>query len=119
MSTASYDAWKKQIEAQTGKTVEELCNRTMEQIDVKPLYTKEDYADCNQIEFMAGIAPNLRGPYPTMYVVLGQFVSTLASLLLRNPTLSIVVTWLLVRKACPLLLTWQPTVVMTPITSVL
>ena len=37
MSTASYDAWKKQIEAQTGKTVEELCNRTMEQIDVKPL----------------------------------------------------------------------------------
>ncbi len=69
MSTASYDAWKKQIEAQTGKTVEELCNHTMEQIDVKPLYTKEDYADCNQIEFMAGIAPNLRGPYPTMYVV--------------------------------------------------
>jgi len=69
MSTASYDAWKKQIEAQTGKTVDELCNHTMEQIDVKPLYTKEDYADCNQIEFMAGIAPNLRGPYPTMYVV--------------------------------------------------
>lgn len=69
MSTASYDAWKKQIEAQTGKTVDELCTRTMEQIDVKPLYTKEDYADCNQIGFMAGIAPNLRGPYPTMYVV--------------------------------------------------
>ena len=69
MSTASYDAWKKQIEAQTGKTIEELSTRTMEQIDVKPLYTKEDYADCNQLEFMAGIAPNLRGPYPTMYVV--------------------------------------------------
>ncbi|MBQ2887369.1 MAG: methylmalonyl-CoA mutase [Firmicutes bacterium] len=69
MSTASYDAWKKQIEAQTGKTIEELSTRTMEQIDVKPLYTKEDYADCNQIEYMAGIAPNLRGPYPTMYVV--------------------------------------------------
>ena len=69
MSTASYDAWKKQIEAQTGKTIEELSTRTMEQIDVKPLYTKEDYADCNQIGFMAGIAPNLRGPYPTMYVV--------------------------------------------------
>lgn len=69
MSTASYDAWKKQIEAQTGKTVDELSTRTMEQIDVKPLYTKEDYADCNQLEFMAGIAPNLRGPYPTMYVV--------------------------------------------------
>lgn len=69
MSTASYDAWKKQIEAQTGKTIDELSTRTMEQIDVKPLYTKEDYADCNQLEFMAGIAPNLRGPYPTMYVV--------------------------------------------------
>ncbi len=69
MSTAGYEAWKKQIEAQTGKTVDELCTRTMEQIDVKPLYTKEDYAECNQIEYMAGIAPNLRGPYPTMYVV--------------------------------------------------
>lgn len=69
MSTAGYEAWKKQIEAQTGKTVDELCTRTMEQIDVKPLYTKEDYADCNQIGFMAGLAPNLRGPYPTMYVV--------------------------------------------------
>ena len=115
MSTASYDAWKKQIEAQTGKTVEELCNRTMEQIDVKPLYTKEDYADCNQIEFMAGIAPNLRGPYPTMYVVRPWTVRQYAGFSTAEES----VTWLLVRKACPLLLTWQPTVVMTPITSVL
>ena len=62
MSTASYDAWKKQIEAQTGKTIEELSTRTMEQIDVKPLYTKEDYADCNQKGFMGGMAPNLQRP---------------------------------------------------------
>ncbi len=67
-TSTGYDAWAKQITEKTGKSVEDLCTRTMEQIDVKPLYTKEDYADCNQLEYMAGIAPNLRGPYPTMYV---------------------------------------------------
>lgn len=66
--TISYAAWKDKIEKQTGKSIEELCWRTMEQIDIKPLYTEEDLKNVNHLQFMAGIPPFLRGPYPTMYV---------------------------------------------------
>jgi methylmalonyl-CoA mutase len=41
---------------------------TNEQIQVKPLYTEDDMAGIEHLGFSAGIAPNLRGPYPTMYV---------------------------------------------------
>jgi methylmalonyl-CoA mutase len=42
---------------------------TMEHITVKPVYGPSDRASCPQLGFTAGIAPFLRGPYPTMYVV--------------------------------------------------
>ena len=64
----SLDAWKRQLEKETGMTTEELYFRTMEQIDLKPLYTAEDLANMKHLDFMAGIPPFLRGPYPTMYV---------------------------------------------------
>jgi methylmalonyl-CoA mutase len=41
---------------------------TAEKIDVKPTYTKEDISDLEHLGFGAGFAPNLRGPYATMYV---------------------------------------------------
>ena len=41
---------------------------TNEGIDVKEVYTKEDIADAKHLQDVAGIAPNTRGPYPTMYV---------------------------------------------------
>ena len=41
---------------------------TAEGIEVKPTYTKEDIADLKHLGFGAGFAPNLRGPYATMYV---------------------------------------------------
>ncbi len=41
---------------------------TNEQISVSPCYDKSSYDECNQLGFTAGIAPNLRGPYATMYV---------------------------------------------------
>ncbi len=41
---------------------------TAEGIEVKPTYTKEDIADSEHLGFGAGFAPNLRGPYATMYV---------------------------------------------------
>ncbi|MDQ1744952.1 MAG: methylmalonyl-CoA mutase [Pseudonocardiales bacterium] len=44
---------------------------TPEGIEVPPLYTGADLADSAGIDFLAGypgIAPFLRGPYPTMYV---------------------------------------------------
>ena len=61
-------AWKAQIEKETGKSLEELISHTVEQIDVAPIYTAEDLKGMNHLDFMAGVPPFLRGPYPTMYV---------------------------------------------------
>jgi methylmalonyl-CoA mutase len=41
---------------------------TAENIELKPIYTKEDISDVEHIDFGAGFEPNLRGPYATMYV---------------------------------------------------
>lgn len=41
---------------------------TNEGIEVKNVYTKEDVKDTKHLQDVAGIAPNTRGPYPTMYV---------------------------------------------------
>ncbi len=43
--------------------------KTPEQIDVKPVYGKEDLAGMEHLNYAAGIAPFLRGPYSTMYVM--------------------------------------------------
>jgi len=42
--------------------------QTAEGIEVKPTYSKEDIEKLEHIGFAAGFAPNLRGPYATMYV---------------------------------------------------
>jgi methylmalonyl-CoA mutase len=41
---------------------------TAENIELKSLYSKEDVKDLEHLDFGAGFAPNLRGPYATMYV---------------------------------------------------
>src|SRR3954466_148040 len=41
---------------------------TMEQIAVKPFYEEKDLAGMEHLDYVAGMAPFLRGPYPTMYV---------------------------------------------------
>jgi len=41
---------------------------TAEGISVKSHYSKDDVSDLEHLNFAAGIAPNLRGPYSTMYV---------------------------------------------------
>jgi methylmalonyl-CoA mutase len=64
----SYEDWKKKFKKDTGKDVDEFIWHTMEQIDVRPLYTKEDIKDYEHINYMAGVPPFLRGPYSTMYV---------------------------------------------------
>ena len=43
--------------------------KTPEHIEVKPVYTKEDLEGMEHLNYAAGIAPNLRGPYSTMYVM--------------------------------------------------
>ncbi|WP_346855568.1 methylmalonyl-CoA mutase [uncultured Draconibacterium sp.] len=42
---------------------------TPEQIPVKPVYTKEDLEGMEQLNYAAGLAPYLRGPYSAMYAM--------------------------------------------------
>ena len=41
--------------------------KTAEQIDIQPVYTKEDLEGMEHLNFTAGIPPFLRGPYSMMY----------------------------------------------------
>ena len=43
--------------------------KTPEQIDVKPVYGRKDLEGMEHLNYAAGIAPFLRGPYSTMYVM--------------------------------------------------
>ena len=64
----SYEAWLARLKEESGKSAADLYEHTMEQIEIKPLYTEEDLASAKHLRYMAGIPPYLRGPYPTMYV---------------------------------------------------
>lgn len=52
----------------TDSTIKPSTFKTAEGIEIKNEYSKEDLNDLEHLYFVAGIAPNLRGPYSTMYV---------------------------------------------------
>jgi methylmalonyl-CoA mutase len=57
------------VESQKSKVESNQTNfHTAEDIDLKKTYSKEDIEGLEHIGFGAGFAPNLRGPYGTMYV---------------------------------------------------
>ena len=58
---ASLDDWR--------AAVAEQAWRAPEQIDLKALYTAADLAPVEHLDFVAGIPPFLRGPYPAMYAL--------------------------------------------------
>ena len=53
-------AWEQRVLKETGHSVSELCTRTMEQIEIDPLYTAANYEGMNHLNFMAGLPPFLR-----------------------------------------------------------
>jgi methylmalonyl-CoA mutase len=61
-----------QLESQKSKVESEnlLTNAflTAEGIELKPTYSEQDIENLTHLDFGAGFAPNLRGPYATMYV---------------------------------------------------
>ena len=57
---------KKRVPQGTNSDVSKF--KTAENIDVKSTYSKEDIKDFKHLDYVAGITPNLRGPYSTMYV---------------------------------------------------
>lgn len=62
------DRWRAAVKESTGRSDDDLVWHTPEGIDVKPLYTPQDLAGLDFLGTYPGIAPYLRGPYPTMYV---------------------------------------------------
>ena len=57
-----------QIKSNVNKLTKTTTWESPEGIQIKSQYTKNDIAKTEHMNFVAGIAPNLRGPYPTMYV---------------------------------------------------
>ncbi|MFH8619432.1 methylmalonyl-CoA mutase [Streptomyces sp. NPDC017979] len=66
--TGSDDQWRSAVKESTGLAAEDLVWQTPEGIGVKPLYTADDLAGLDFLGTFPGVAPYLRGPYPTMYV---------------------------------------------------
>ncbi|WP_328941339.1 methylmalonyl-CoA mutase [Streptomyces sp. NBC_00250] len=60
------EAWRTAVKKATGG--DDLLWETPEGIGVKPLYTGQDLEGLDFLDTRPGMAPYLRGPYPTMYV---------------------------------------------------
>jgi len=67
-TTATLPEWSSAFRTATGSEPGARLWRTMEQIDVQPLYTAADTAGLEHPAYLSGIPPFLRGPYPSMYV---------------------------------------------------
>ncbi|MHB1306904.1 MAG: methylmalonyl-CoA mutase, partial [Limisphaerales bacterium] len=67
-SPVTFEQWRARLEAETGKSLDELVWKTLEQIEVQPLYTAEDLRNCEHLGTMPGLPPYVRGPYGSMYV---------------------------------------------------
>ncbi|MFK3979365.1 methylmalonyl-CoA mutase [Micromonospora sp. NPDC050397] len=61
------DRWRAMVRDQTGVDPDKLAWETPEGISVAPLYTANDLTGLDFLDTLPGIAPFLRGPYPTMY----------------------------------------------------
>jgi methylmalonyl-CoA mutase len=66
-SAGGFEQWRTRFEADTGKSLEEMVCKTLEQIDLHPLYTADDVKNCEHLDTMPGLPPFLRGPYGSMY----------------------------------------------------
>jgi methylmalonyl-CoA mutase len=65
----SYKDWSQGLAAETGHTPNEWARKTLEQIDLKPLYGPVDLERCEGLDGLPGLAPYRRGPYGSMYVI--------------------------------------------------
>jgi methylmalonyl-CoA mutase len=63
-----YEDWKTAVEKATGQPLDQLVEKTLEHVDLRPVYGPEDLAGCEHLDTQPGIPPFLRGPYGSMYV---------------------------------------------------
>ncbi|WP_299960537.1 methylmalonyl-CoA mutase [uncultured Modestobacter sp.] len=66
-TTATAEEWAAAYAGAAGRDVGEATWQTPEGIAVPPLFTQDHLADVDFLDTLPGIAPYLRGPYPTMY----------------------------------------------------
>ncbi|MBW2713324.1 MAG: methylmalonyl-CoA mutase, partial [Deltaproteobacteria bacterium] len=64
----SLKEWQQRLAENSARSAEERVWETPENIPVGPLYTAADLDDVEHLSTVPGVAPFLRGPYPTMYV---------------------------------------------------
>jgi methylmalonyl-CoA mutase len=70
VSSVSVDAWKQKAVSAAGvASFDDLSYNTPEQILAAPAYDASVLESMDHLEYAAGIAPYLRGPYSTMYVM--------------------------------------------------
>ena len=62
------DSWAESVRRASGHSPDELVWTTPEGIDVPALYTAADLSASGAVGSYPGLAPFMRGPYPTMYV---------------------------------------------------
>lgn len=65
---SSVQQWEEEFKRENGLSPEAISWESLEKIDIKPLYTEKDIGTCEHLDFLPGIPPYLRGPYPSMYV---------------------------------------------------
>ena len=66
--TTDKDTWRTLAEAELrGRSPDDLTWKTLEGIDVKPIYTEDDLAGVDHLGSVAGAAPFTRGVKATMY----------------------------------------------------
>jgi methylmalonyl-CoA mutase len=62
------EEWMVKVDKEIDSSIEDLLFETNEQINLKPLYTKENRDGLEHLDHLPGLPPYTRGPYPTMYV---------------------------------------------------
>ena len=68
MARSNKKDWEKKVaEELDGEPIDSLIWKTLEGIDVKPLYTADDLEEISHLDSFPGLPPYLRGPRATMY----------------------------------------------------
>ncbi len=63
-----FEDWRNHFEAEARESLDEAIHKTLEGVNIRPLYVADDLAECEHLQTMPGFAPFLRGPYGSMYV---------------------------------------------------
>ena len=67
-STSALKDWEKKASSELeGKPISSVNWNTLEDIEIKPLYTSEDLENLGYLETLPGFSPFIRGPRATMY----------------------------------------------------